>query len=200
MICYLLGVAGHAGSIVVGILSPQSVIRKAFISIRVILQAQPDLLEVVVALATARRLTGRLNSGNQEGEQERDDGDDDEQFDKRETAGRVSAARPRPPSVVGCVAVMAESSIHTAMVTSSAQEQAKRRRSISQREREATARRSALATLASRANTSARCASSRPPSGRLPAGCDPTIANSRSADVRTRKVACPMLPWLRHHS
>jgi hypothetical protein len=47
---------------------------------------QADLLEVVLALEPCRGLADLLHRGHQEGDQDRDDGDDHEEFDQRESA------------------------------------------------------------------------------------------------------------------
>ena len=58
----------------------------------VIVQGEPDLLQVVDALGTAGRLAGGLDGRQQQGDQDRDDGDHDQQLDQREsaTAHRIS--------------------------------------------------------------------------------------------------------------
>ena len=50
----------------------------------IIVQRQPDLLQVVGALGTSSRLARRLHRGQQERDQHRDDGNDNEQFNQRE--------------------------------------------------------------------------------------------------------------------
>ena len=55
----------------------------------IILGGQGDLLEVVRALGPVARLPRRLDGRQEQGDQDRDDGDHDEEFDQRETvAGR----------------------------------------------------------------------------------------------------------------
>jgi hypothetical protein len=57
----------------------------------VIVDCQPDLLEVVGALSTTSCLTGGLHGGEQERDQNGNDGDDDEQFNKREPSSRLNS-------------------------------------------------------------------------------------------------------------
>src|SRR5579883_344048 len=52
----------------------------------IVVQPQPDLLEVVDALGAPRRLAGRLDRGQEQGNQDGDDRNDDQEFDQRETA------------------------------------------------------------------------------------------------------------------
>ena len=47
---------------------------------------EAELLEVVDALAPPGRLARRLHGGEEQGDQDRDDGDDHEQFDQGESA------------------------------------------------------------------------------------------------------------------
>ena len=48
------------------------------------MQSQADLLQVVDALGAAGGLAGRLHGGQQQGDQDRDDGDDHQQLDQGE--------------------------------------------------------------------------------------------------------------------
>ena len=48
--------------------------------------ASAELLQVVRALGPTGRLAGRLDGGQQEGDQDRDDRDHHQQFDQRESA------------------------------------------------------------------------------------------------------------------
>jgi hypothetical protein len=57
----------------------------------VIVQRQADLLEVVAALSAAGRLAGLLDGRQQQGDQDRDDRDDHEQFDERKRGPSVHA-------------------------------------------------------------------------------------------------------------
>ena len=50
----------------------------------VVVQGQADLLEVVDALGTPGGFAGRLDGGQQQGDQDADDADDHEQFDQSE--------------------------------------------------------------------------------------------------------------------
>ena len=50
----------------------------------VIVDGQAELLEVVLALGSPGGLAGLLNGGEQEGDQDRDDGDDDQELNERE--------------------------------------------------------------------------------------------------------------------
>ena len=61
----------------------------------VVVQGQADLLEVVGALDAPRRLAGRLDGRQQQGDQDRDDRDDDQQLDQREALTTLSR---NPPS------------------------------------------------------------------------------------------------------
>src|SRR5262249_7602144 len=54
------------------------------------------LLQVVDALGPPRRLAGGLHSRKQEGDQDRDDRDDDQQLDQRETTPRVPPSHKAP--------------------------------------------------------------------------------------------------------
>ena len=50
----------------------------------VVVQCQADLLQVVRALHASGRFADLLHGGKQQADQDRDDGDDHEQFDERE--------------------------------------------------------------------------------------------------------------------
>ena len=56
----------------------------------VVMRGESELLQVVDALGPPSRLASRLHRGKQQGDQHRDDGDDDEEFDQGESA-------PDPP-------------------------------------------------------------------------------------------------------
>src|SRR5262249_16108576 len=58
-----------------------------------VLDAQTDLLEVVLAAGAVGRLADLLDGGQEQADQHRDDGDDDQQLDQRER--RASAERRR---------------------------------------------------------------------------------------------------------
>jgi hypothetical protein len=47
-------------------------------------QGQADLLEVVLALGSRRRLADLLHGGQEQADEHRDDGDDHQQLDQRE--------------------------------------------------------------------------------------------------------------------
>ena len=49
-------------------------------------QSEADLLHVVRALRAGSRIAYFLHGGDQQGDEDRDDGDDHQQLDKRETA------------------------------------------------------------------------------------------------------------------
>ena len=51
----------------------------------IVMNGNPDLLEVVHALNASCRLPRLLYRGQQQADQDGDDGNDDEQFDQRET-------------------------------------------------------------------------------------------------------------------
>ena len=57
----------------------------------VIVEGQGDLLEVVGTLRAPSRLAGGLDSGQQQGDQDRDDGDDHQKLNQRETATIIVA-------------------------------------------------------------------------------------------------------------
>ena len=62
----------------------------------VVVQRQPDLLQVVDALGTTGRLAGRLNRRQQQGDEHRNDRDHHEQFDQGKTATtQCHDVRPR---------------------------------------------------------------------------------------------------------
>ncbi len=48
------------------------------------MERQTDLLQIILALQPRRRLAHLLDGGHEQRDQNRDDGDDDEQFDERE--------------------------------------------------------------------------------------------------------------------
>ena len=52
----------------------------------VIVHGQADLLQIVDALGPPCGFARRLNGRQQEGDQDRDDGDDDQKLDQRKTA------------------------------------------------------------------------------------------------------------------
>ena len=62
--------------------------REAAVGVVVVVARQRDLLEVVGALHPRGGLADLLHRGQQQADQDRDDGDDDEQFDQREGAVR----------------------------------------------------------------------------------------------------------------
>ena len=54
--------------------------------IMMILEGQAHLPQVILALGTARRFAGCLDSREEQGDQDADNGDDDQQLDEREGA------------------------------------------------------------------------------------------------------------------
>jgi len=58
----------------------------------VVVQRKPELLHVVDALRAASGLASRLNRRQQQGDQNRDDGDHDQQLDQRESPTRAAAS------------------------------------------------------------------------------------------------------------
>jgi hypothetical protein len=50
-----------------------------------VLHGQTDLLEVVETGSAPRSLSSRLHGGKQEGDEDANDGDDDQEFNERET-------------------------------------------------------------------------------------------------------------------
>ena len=50
----------------------------------IVVERQPELLQVVLALGASRRLTSLLNRREQQGDQDRDDCDHDQEFDEGE--------------------------------------------------------------------------------------------------------------------
>ena len=59
--------------------------RQSLVDALVIVSCDPQLLEVVPAGALAGGLTGRLHRGQEQTDERADDGDHDQEFDKRET-------------------------------------------------------------------------------------------------------------------
>ena len=70
---------GDLGHVVVPLAERQAPER-----IDVVVQGQPELLEVVVALHPPRRLPRRLHGRQEQRDQDRDDRDDDQELDQRE--------------------------------------------------------------------------------------------------------------------
>src|SRR5439155_13899995 len=65
----------------------------------VVVQRQPDLLEVVLALRPGRRLAHLMNRRQQEADEDGDDGDHHQQFDQRERGpGETRTFQSTPPS------------------------------------------------------------------------------------------------------
>jgi hypothetical protein len=62
----------------------------------IVLEVDPELLEVVVARGLSRRLTGRLHRRQEQADERADDRDDSEQLDQREP-GRGSLGLRRQP-------------------------------------------------------------------------------------------------------
>jgi hypothetical protein len=62
----------------------------------VVVTGQTDLLQVVDALGAAGRLARRLHGGKQESDQNCDDGDDDQEFDQRESTAILGLHDPSP--------------------------------------------------------------------------------------------------------
>ena len=65
-------------------------------SIVEIVQRQTDLFQVVAALSSTSRFAGLLNRGQQQTDQHANNGDDDQQFDQRESASPSAVVLPRP--------------------------------------------------------------------------------------------------------
>jgi hypothetical protein len=59
--------------------------RKRLMDIVIEVEGEAELLPVVAALDPPRRLTGRLNGRQQQGDQDANDGDHHEQLDERES-------------------------------------------------------------------------------------------------------------------
>ena len=55
----------------------------------IVVQREPDLLQVVDALRPPGGLAGRLHGGQEQGDQDGDDRDHHQQFDQGETAGAL---------------------------------------------------------------------------------------------------------------
>ena len=70
---------------------------------QIIVQAQSDLLQVVFALRTPSGFAGLLDSGQQEGDEDRDDRDDDEQFDQCERPAGSCSCHVNTPVIRGFV-------------------------------------------------------------------------------------------------
>jgi hypothetical protein len=64
----------------------------------VVVGRQADLMQVVTALAAPGRFAGCLHGGKQKGNQDSDDGDDNQQFNQRETGATAVALRKRKAS------------------------------------------------------------------------------------------------------
>ena len=56
----------------------------------IVVNRQPKLLQVVGALCASRRLSSRLDGGEKQGNQNRDDGNDHQKFDQSEALARNS--------------------------------------------------------------------------------------------------------------
>ena len=54
----------------------------------IVVQRQPKLLEIIAALGPPRGFASRLHRWQQQCDQDRDDRNDDQQFDERETSMR----------------------------------------------------------------------------------------------------------------
>jgi hypothetical protein len=65
------------------------------VDIRMRVQSQPDLLQIIRTLGPAAGLTAGMNSRQKEPYQTANDGGDHQQFDERKTAG-LSFSRCRP--------------------------------------------------------------------------------------------------------
>ena len=63
----------------------------------IVVERDPDLLQVVDALGAAGGLAGGLHRGQQQGDQDRDDRDHDQQLDQRETATTLTKTRHGDP-------------------------------------------------------------------------------------------------------
>src|SRR5262249_48505124 len=73
---------------------PQPGVRHLLVRVRVVVDGQADLLEVVLALHACGGLADLLHGGQQQADQDGEDGDDDEQLDQRE--GTPAAGRTVP--------------------------------------------------------------------------------------------------------
>jgi hypothetical protein len=67
--------------------------REGAVDVVVVHGSQAELLQVVDALDSPRRLPRGLHSGQQERDEYRDDGDDDQEFDEREAPATVAHVR-----------------------------------------------------------------------------------------------------------
>lgn len=63
-------------------------------AIVIVVKCNTDLLEITLALRPTSSFTGLLNSGQQEGHKNCNDGDNDEQLDQCETGPQRVYARP----------------------------------------------------------------------------------------------------------
>src|SRR5262249_46374878 len=72
----------------------------------VVVQRQPNLAQVVLALDTGCRLANLLHGGQQKAHQRADDGDDDEQFNERKTMASSHGCQsfPKKRGCTGCAA------------------------------------------------------------------------------------------------
>ena len=92
----------------------------------VIVQRQPDLLEVVGALRSPGRLTGRLDGRQEQGDQDRDDGDDHEQLDERERSPRLTFHRSILPEERNMKIIQGDRQSHVEATGSAAGQQGAR--------------------------------------------------------------------------
>ena len=68
--------------------------RETAASVVEVVDREPHLLHIVRALHSARRFASRLNGGQEQTDQNPDDGDDDEEFDKRKAASIKTLSIP----------------------------------------------------------------------------------------------------------
>ena len=60
--------------------------RKTAVRVEIVVQGQPELFEIILALSSPSGFTGRLNSWKQQGDEHRDDGNHDQQLNQGEPA------------------------------------------------------------------------------------------------------------------
>lgn len=65
--------------------APSLTCRERSKDIMIVVEGEPELLEVIAALSATGRLTGLLDRREEQGDQDRNNGDDDQQLDQSET-------------------------------------------------------------------------------------------------------------------
>ncbi len=68
--------------------------RKGPVHIVIVVQGQPDLLQIVATLRAPGRLAGHLHRRKQQRDQDGNDGDNDQQLDQRKTTTSLNHGEP----------------------------------------------------------------------------------------------------------